>query len=43
MCKELVRLAWIDAGGETQVRRVEELFAEMRAEDAEAAYGVKQF
>lgn len=43
MCKELVRLAWVDGGGENQAKGIEKLFTEMMAEDAEAAYGVTQF
>jgi hydroxymethylglutaryl-CoA lyase len=43
MCKDLVRLNWIDGGGQKQAEGIRALFDEMMAEKAEAAYGVEQF
>lgn len=43
MSKELVRLAWADAGGERQAVGIKGLFEEMMRPDAEGAHGVKEF
>lgn len=43
MAKELVRLSWAHAGGETQARGIQALFEEMMRPGSEGAYGVQQF
>jgi hydroxymethylglutaryl-CoA lyase len=43
MSKELVRLDFVDAGGDRQARGIERLFEEMMQPDAEGAWGLKQF
>ncbi len=43
MCKELVRLDFVDAGGEDQAQGIQKLFREMMELDGEAAWGLKQF
>lgn len=43
MSKELLRLAFEDAGGERQAEGIKKLFDEMMRPDGEAAWGLKQF
>lgn len=43
MSKELVRLAWADAGSEKQAVGIKGLFEEMMRPDADGAHGVKEF
>lgn len=41
--KQLVRLAWKDAGGEQQEKFIEQKFLTMMAPGSEGEYGIKQF
>ncbi|KAL3444525.1 hypothetical protein BJX65DRAFT_319878 [Aspergillus insuetus] len=43
MSKQLVRLAWADAGKQAQDEGIREVFDAMMRPDAEGAYGVKEF
>ncbi|KAJ9657416.1 hypothetical protein H2198_004291 [Neophaeococcomyces mojaviensis] len=43
MCKELVRLAWTNAGGVQQATGIKNLFDEMMSSEGEAAIGLKAF
>jgi hydroxymethylglutaryl-CoA lyase len=43
MSKQLVRLAWADAGKEAQEKGIRAVFDAMMRPDAEGAYGVKEF
>jgi hydroxymethylglutaryl-CoA lyase len=43
MSKELVRLGFVDAGGERQAEGIKNLFKKMMLPDGEAAWGLKQF
>ena len=43
MCKELVRLDWVDAGGARQAAGIKNLFDQMMRSDGEAATGLKAF
>ena len=43
MCKKLARLSWQHPGGVEQTEGILELFNEMMGDEAEGAYGVKQF
>jgi hydroxymethylglutaryl-CoA lyase len=43
MSKELVRLGFVDAGGERQAEGIKNLFKEMMLPGGEAAWGLKQF
>lgn len=43
MCKELVRLAFVDAGGQEQSRGVAELFERMMQADGESAIALERF
>lgn len=41
--KDLVRLAWKDAGGKEQEEGIKTAFSEIMATDSESAFGLKQF
>jgi hydroxymethylglutaryl-CoA lyase len=43
MSKELVRLAWLHAGGEKQTGGIKGLFEEMMRPDSDGAHGVNEF
>ncbi|KAK5681921.1 hypothetical protein LTS10_006455 [Elasticomyces elasticus] len=43
LTKDLVRLAYADAGGEKQAAGIEAVFSEMMAPQSESAFGLKQF
>jgi hydroxymethylglutaryl-CoA lyase len=43
ICKELVRLGWVDAGGMEQAAKVEKTFGEMMAPGSEGRFGIEQF
>jgi len=43
MCKELVKLAWSDAGGEQQASGIKNLFDRMMSSEGEATTGLKAF
>jgi len=42
-CKELVRLAWTDAGGPKQDHFIEQTFGNMMAPGSEGKFGIEQF
>lgn len=42
-CKELVRMAWKDPGGEEQTAYVKKVFEEMMLPGSEGEYGMAQF
>jgi hydroxymethylglutaryl-CoA lyase len=43
VAKELVKYAWMDAGGEGQAVGIKNIFTEIMAPQSESAYGLKQF
>jgi hydroxymethylglutaryl-CoA lyase len=43
LAKELVKYAWMDAGGEGQAVGIKNIFTEIMAPQSESAYGLKQF
>ena len=43
LTKELVKYAWMDAGGEGQAVGIKKIFTEIMAPQSESAYGLKQF
>lgn len=42
-CKDLVRLAWMNAGGQEQALKIEKTFAAMLAPASEGEFGIGQF
>lgn len=43
MCKELIKLAWVDTGGQKQATGIKKIFNTMMSSDGEAALGLKAF
>jgi hydroxymethylglutaryl-CoA lyase len=43
LTKDLVKHAWMDAGGEGQATGIKKIFTEIMAPQSESAYGLKQF
>ena len=43
LTKDLVKHAWVNAGGEKQAASIKDIFTEIMAPQSESAYGLKQF